>query len=62
MLPFSDLPFQTKDKPHRTIYYAKFSKCARFHEIPLQTHKDREAQICLQGLQDTDGYWRVLFK
>ena len=49
MTPFSDLSFQTKDKPHRSIYYAKFSKYARFHEIPLQTHKDRETQICLQG-------------
>lgn len=50
---FSDLSFQTKDNPHRTIYCAKFSKYARFHELPLQTHKDRGAQICLQG---TDGF------
>ena len=27
-----------KSKPHRSIYHAEFSKDAKFHKNPLQTH------------------------
>ena len=37
MSRFSNFFIQTKNKPHRSIYHAKWGKYVRFHKNPLQT-------------------------
>jgi hypothetical protein len=46
MSRFSDFFFQTKTKPHRSIYHAELSQYAKFHKKPLQTHENMGPQTC----------------
>ena len=44
MSRFSDFFVQTKNKCHRSIYHAEFSKYAKFHKDPLQKHENMGPQ------------------
>jgi len=36
---FSKFFTETKNKPLHSIFHAQFSRCAKFHENPFQTHE-----------------------